>query len=120
LGNDLVVTVLTGKEIRDLMLAAWTVDDKLPTYPSGVRTKLKLGANGNLEDVALLTDTGIPLDMNKTYTVVMNNYMTQVYRYSHADPGRSLYISTADATIGYLKELKNIGSYRGEKRIDAN
>ena len=47
----------------------------------------------------------------------MNNFMTQVYRYSHTDPGRSLYISTADATIDYLKELKNVGSYRGEKRV---
>ncbi|MBK7712385.1 MAG: hypothetical protein IPJ37_16565 [Bacteroidales bacterium] len=56
--------------------------------------------------------------MNKTFTVAMNNYMNQVYRYSHTDPGRSLYISTADATIGYLKELKNIGSYRGVKRVE--
>ena len=119
-GNDLVVTVLTGKEIHDLMLAAWTVDDKLPAYPSGIRTKLKLGADGTLEDVALLTESGAPLDMNKAYSVAMNNYMTQVYRYSHADPGKSLYISTADATISYLKELKNIGSYRGEKRIDVD
>jgi 5'-nucleotidase / UDP-sugar diphosphatase len=117
-GNELVLTALTGKEIHDLMLAAWPVDDKLPVYPSGIRTKIKVGADGSLADVALLTEGGAPLDMNKTYTVAMNNYMTQVYRYSHADPGRSLFISTADATIGYLKELKNIGSYRGVKRVE--
>jgi 5'-nucleotidase / UDP-sugar diphosphatase len=58
-----------------------------------------------------------PLDMSKTYTVAMNNFMTQVYRYTHSDPGRSLSISTADATIGYLKDLKMIGSHRGEKRV---
>jgi hypothetical protein len=46
--------------------------------------------------------------------------MTQVYRYSHTDTGRSLYISTADATIGYLKDLKNVGSDRGEKRVDVD
>ena len=117
-GNDLVVTLLTGKEIHDLMLAAWPVDDKLPTYPSGIRTKLRLGADGNPSDITLLTENRAPLDMNKTYTVAMNNYMSQVYRYNHTDPGRSLYISTADATIAYLKELKNVRSYRGEKRID--
>jgi 5'-nucleotidase / UDP-sugar diphosphatase len=119
-GNDLVVTSLTGNEIRDLLLAAWLIDDKSPVYPSGIRTRARLSAEGNLSDVALLTDNGAPLDMNKTYTVSMNNYMTQVYRYSHADAGRSLYISTADATIGYLKELKNVGSYRGEKRVEVN
>jgi 5'-nucleotidase len=117
-GNDLVVTLLTGKEIHDLMFAAWPVDDKLPIYPSGIRTKLKLGVDGNPSDITLLTESGAPLDMNKTYTVAMNNYMSQVFRYNHTDPGRSLYISTADATIGYLRELKKVGSYRGEKRID--
>jgi 5'-nucleotidase / UDP-sugar diphosphatase len=116
-GNDLVVTALTGSEIRALMLAAWQIDDRSPVYPSGIRTRIRLSADGNLSDVDLLTDSGSPLDMNKTYTVAMNNFMTQVYRYSHADPGRSLYISTADATINYLKELKNVGSYRGEKRV---
>ncbi|MBK8882765.1 MAG: bifunctional metallophosphatase/5'-nucleotidase [Bacteroidales bacterium] len=117
-GNDLVVTTLTGSEIRALMLSAWQIDDKSPVYPSGIRTRVRLSADGNMSDVTLLTDSGAPLDMNKTFTVAMNNYMTQVYRYSHSDPGRSLYISTADATIGYLKELKNIGSYRGEKRVE--
>ena len=116
-GNELVVTRLTGNEIRDLLLAAWPVDDKLPVYPSGLRTRLKLDTNGNLADVALLSDSGTPIEMNRTYTVAMNNYMTTVYRYGHADPGKSLFISTADATIGYLKKTHTIGSYRGVKRM---
>ena len=119
-GNELVVTNLTGTEIRALLLSAWQIDDKSPVYPSGIRTRVRLSTDGNLSDVALLTDSGAPLDMNKTYTVAMNNFMTQVYKYSHADPGKSLYISTADATIEYLKELKNVVSYRGEKRVEVN
>jgi 5'-nucleotidase len=116
-GNELVVTKLTGNEIHELMLAAFAVDDKQPLYPSGITTKLKIDSNGNIEDAALLTDSGALLDMNKTYTVAMNNYMTNVYKYGHSDPGQSLYITTADATIAYLKEKQNIRSYRGEKRI---
>jgi 5'-nucleotidase/UDP-sugar diphosphatase len=119
-GNELVVTRLTGNEIHDLMLAAWPVDDKLPVYPAGIRTKLKLDSDGTLTDVALLTESGSPLDMSKTYTVAMNSYMTQVYRYKHNDPGQSLFITTADATIGYLKVLQNIKNYNGEKRIQAD
>jgi 5'-nucleotidase / UDP-sugar diphosphatase len=119
-GNELVVTNLTGTEIRALLLSAWQIDDKSPVYPSGIRTRVRLSTDGYLSDVALLTDSGAPLDMNKTYTVAMNNFMTQVYKYSHADPGKSLYISTADATIEYLKELKNVVSYRGEKRVEVN
>jgi 5'-nucleotidase / UDP-sugar diphosphatase len=119
-GNELVVTKLTGNEIHSLMLAAYPIDDKLPIYPSGIKTKLKLDANGNLADVALLTESGSLIDMNQTYTVAMNSYMTQVYKYKHSDPGQSLFIATADATITYLKKIQNVRSYRGEKRVQVN
>ncbi|MBK7712384.1 MAG: 5'-nucleotidase C-terminal domain-containing protein [Bacteroidales bacterium] len=57
-GNDLVVTTLTGSEIRALMLSAWQIDDKSPVYPSGIRTRVRLSADGNMSDVTLLTDSG--------------------------------------------------------------
>ena len=119
-GNELVTTRLTGNEIHDLMVAAFPVDDRLPVYPSGMRTMLKVSSDRNLANVTLLTESGSPLDMNKTYTVAMNNYMTQVYKYNHSDPGQSLFISTADATIAYLKKIQNIRSYRGERRVQVN
>ena len=119
-GNELVVTKLTGNELHDLMIAAFPVDDRLPVYPSGIRTMLKMSSDGNLADVTLLKESGSPLDMNKTYTVAMNSYMTQVYRYRHSDPGQSLFITTADATIAYLKKNQEIRSYRGEKRVQLN
>ena len=116
-GNELVVTKLTGNEIRSLMMAAFPIDDKAPVYPSGITTKLRLNAKGNPEDITLLTGSGDPLDMDRTYTVAMNSYMTLVYKYGHIDPGQSLFITTADATIAFLKKTGNIRSYRGEKRI---
>ena len=45
-GNELVLTKLTGNEIHALMLAAYPIDENLPVYPSGIKTKLKLDANG--------------------------------------------------------------------------
>jgi len=119
-GNELVVTKLSGNEIHDLLIAAFPVDDRLPVYPSGIRTMLKVSSDRNLTNVTLLTESGSPLDMNKTYTVAMNNYMTQVYKYNHSDPGQSLFITTADATIAYLKRIQNIKSYRGEKRVQVD
>ena len=117
-GNELVVTKLTGHEIHSLMLSAFSIDDKMPVYPSGLRTRLKLDANGNLTDVALLEDDGTPLEMNRTFTVAMNSYMTLVYKYKHSDPGQSLFTATADALISYLKKNTELRSYRGEKRIE--
>jgi 5'-nucleotidase len=116
-GNELILTRLTGHEIHALMFAAYPIDEDLPLYPSGIKTRLKMDAGGNLVDVVLLTENGSPLDMNHTYTVAMNNYMTQVYKYEHSDPGKSLFIATADATISYLRKAQQVRSYRGEKRI---
>lgn len=119
-GNELILTRLTGHEIRDLMLAAYPVDENAPLFPSGINTLLKLDANGNLADVVLLTEGNIPIDMDQSYSVAMNNYMTQVYKYKHSDPGQSLYIETADAIITFLKKDQEVRSYRGENRIQTD
>jgi len=116
-GNELVVTKLTGEEVYSLMRAAWTVDDKSPLYPSGVRTEVKLDGEGNPAEFVILTENGSPLEMTRIYSVAMNSYMTQVYKYGHSDPGQSLFITTADAMISYLKKYTIVRSYRGEKRI---
>lgn len=116
-GNDLIVTRLTGREILDLMKAAFPVDDDAPLYPSGIKIIVRTDASGKPVSFTLLDNDGNPADIDRSYTVAMNSYMTQVYRYSHEDPGHSLYISTADATIEYLKKTGTIRSYRGENRV---
>ena len=117
-GNDLTVTELTGTEIRNLMLAAFSVDEELPIYPSGMKTKLQIENGSSLKNVALFAENGSPLDMNKSYSVAMNDFMTQVYKYQHSNPGQSLFVETAEATIDYLKKVQNVRSYRGEKRVE--
>lgn len=116
-GNELVVTKLTGEEIYSLMRAAWPVDDRSPLYPSGVTAEISVSSQGDPEEIKILTDDGKPLDMSRVYTVAMNSYMTQVYKYDHRDPGQSLFFTTAEALIRYLKKVGNLRSYRGEKRI---
>ncbi len=119
-GNVLVLTKLTGNEIISLMFSAYKMDDNQGVYPSGIRTRLKRDNDGNLKEVSLQTEDGSAFDLNKTYTVAMNDYMTQVYKYKHDDPGQSLFITTAEATINYLKKIQNIRSYRNEKRVQAD
>ncbi len=119
-GNELVVTKLTGEEIHSLLHAAWPVDDRSPLYPSGIRMEIKTDGAGNLEEFTILTDGGSPLEMNRIYSVAMNSYMTQVYKYVRSDPGQSLFITTADALISYLKNHNPVRSYRVEKRVDVD
>ncbi|MBP8708997.1 MAG: bifunctional metallophosphatase/5'-nucleotidase [Bacteroidales bacterium] len=116
-GNELVVTKLTGSEIFSLLRAAWSADRKSPLFTSGITTETRVNDHGEPEEITVHTDDGKPLDLNHVYSVAMNSYMTQVYRYEHADPGQSLFLTTAQALIGYLKQEGNIKSYRGEKRV---
>ena len=116
-GNELVVTKLTGEEILSLMRAAWPVDDKSPLYPSGVRIEIESNDRQELSDLKVTTEDGAPLGPDHVYTVAMNSYMTQVYKYQHADPGQSLFFTTADALIRYLKKEGTLRSYRGESRV---
>lgn len=116
-GNELVVTKLTGAEIFSLLRAAWPVDDRSPVYTSGITTETRINDQGNPDEIKILTDDGKPLDLNRVYTVAMNSYMTQVYKYDHADPGQSLFFTTAEALIRYLKQEGNLRSYRGENRV---
>ena len=116
-GNELVVTKLTGAEIHSLMRAAWPVDDNSPLYPSGITAEVKIDTEGNPVEFVIMTDDGALLDPGRIYTVAMNSYMTQVYDYGHADSGQSLFFTTADALISYLKKHSDLRSYRGEKRV---
>lgn len=117
-GNALVLTKLSGHEIMSLINSASKMDNNHPLYSSGIKIDLKRDKDGKTEEITLLTKDGKPLDLNKTYSVAMNDYMTQVYKYKHDDSGQSLYITTAEAMIKYLKKIQNIPGYRNVKRIE--
>ena len=117
-GNEMVKFNLSGHEMRNLCLAAFTLDDHLPLYPSGMTSRYLLKPDGSLKDVELLTTDGKPFDMDKTYSVVMNDYMASVYKYDRKDAGQGMFRPTAETTIEYLKALKNIPSYRGMQRVE--
>ncbi|MDD2564892.1 MAG: bifunctional UDP-sugar hydrolase/5'-nucleotidase [Salinivirgaceae bacterium] len=116
-GNEVVRINLTGHEIRNLLLSAYNFGDYSSLYPSGMTTRYLFNPDGSLNKVELLTTNGKPFVMDKTYSVVLNHYMAAVYKYDHKDPGQSLFRTSAEVTIDYLKTLKTIPSYRGVKRV---
>jgi len=116
-GNEMVLFKLSGKEMVALMKAAYPIDEKKPLYVAGIRTRLRADASGALSEVQLFDENNQPLDLEQTYTVAMNSYMAVSYQYPHHDPGQSLFITTSDNMIEYLKALGQIRSYREEKRV---
>lgn len=101
-----------------LIKNAYSFDEYLPIYPSGMKTKYLLDKDGEVKTIELFDIKGKPMDLNKVYTVSMNNYMASVYVFDHKDPGTGLFRPTAESIIDYLKELKYIPSYRDEKRVE--
>ena len=95
-----------------------TLDDDAPIIPSGITTRYTLGLDDKLKDVEIYTAEGNAFDMDKVYSVVMNDYMATVYIYDHQDPGQGLFRPTAETTIEYLEGLKSIPSYRGLNRVE--
>ena len=73
-GNEIVQYNLSGHELHNLFLAAYTLDEDRPIFPSGMTTRYLLDTDGSLKDVELFTTDGEPFDMDKMYTVVMNDY----------------------------------------------
>ena len=117
-GNEIVQFNLSGHEIRNLLLSAYAMDDDSAIIPSGINTRYTLTSDGKLKDVELFTAEGKAFDMDKMYSVVMNDYMATVYTYDHNDPGQGLFRPTAETTIEYLEDLKDIPSYRGMRRVE--
>lgn len=117
-GNEAVIFNLTGNEIKAMYLSAFTIDEYLPIYPSGIKVKYILKDKKTIKDVIFYTESGEDLDMEKTYSVAMNNYMASVYNYEHADPGTGQFVTTAENMIDYLKNLGTVPSYKNEKRVE--
>lgn len=117
-GNEMVQFTLSGKELQTLMMNAYDIDERSPVIPSGIRTRYTINKDRRLNNVEIFSTQGQPLDMDKTYTVVMNSYMASVYNYDHQDKGRALKLPTADNLIQYLRDLKHIPRYGNEHRIE--
>lgn len=116
-GNEAIELHLTGQELLNLHYVAFELDNRIPLYPSGFRSEYTLNKDGSLKEVRLFNTDGTPLDLNKTYSISMNNYITAAYKYEHKDPGKSLFVTTADNMITYLKNIKVVPSYKNEKRV---
>lgn len=115
-GNELIVLNLTGKELYDMLFAAFVMDNKKPSIPSGLKVTATIIDN-DLKKMELFDNNGEPIKMNSHYRVGMNSYMVSAYNFKHKDPGTSTSKTTASLLIEYLEKHKTIPSYKNEKRI---
>lgn len=116
-GNEIVILNLSGQELLNLHYSAFELDNRMPLYSSGYRSQYVLYDDGSIKSITLLGLDGKPLDLNKTYSVSMNSYISSMYPYEHRNQGQAMGKTTAENMVDYLKRIKIIPSYKQEKRI---
>jgi 5'-nucleotidase len=53
-------------------------------------------------------DNGKPLDLKKTYKVVMNSYMASKFDFPHEDPGTDIFRTSNEAIVKYLDDNQHV------------
>ncbi len=119
-GNTLVKLELTGAELKDVLntqFSSYGPDVSISGFK--YTWDSSLGEFGEVVD--LLLPDGSKLDLSKTYTVVVNNYMyphtTDKYRLNEFGENPVQGPDDLQATVDFVKSFTNPISYTAEKRI---
>jgi 5'-nucleotidase/UDP-sugar diphosphatase len=115
-GNTLYVLELTGKDIMDVLNYAATIPDGqgAKLHVAGLTAEIKGGKATNVKI------NGKPIDLNKTYKVVTNNYVAaggDGYTMLAGKPGYDTYFRDADSLREYIAHLGTIEDYTSEERL---
>lgn len=112
-GNEVIVYDMTAAQIRELVYdASKTHGGKADLFVSGIT--YAISAKGKADDVVLKTMDGKKLDEKKVYKVGMNSYIASSYKLKANDEGRSLYTTSAETLMSYIRKKGKI-DYANEK-----
>ncbi|HCC50723.1 MAG TPA: hypothetical protein DEQ30_00630 [Porphyromonadaceae bacterium] len=117
--NEVIEFSLTGREVLRLIEAACIAENKQPPYVSGFVYEMEFDRQKNVRNIRVTMENGSPLNLQRTYKVVMNSYLASISNYEKTDPGKGLFRTTADLTIDYLEKQPAI-DYKGVKRMKHN
>jgi len=105
--NEIVQFTLTGEEIIDLMKTCFVTDGG-PIYCSGCSYTYTVNDAEEMDDIQVTLEDGKPLDMKAKYNVMMNSYMSSVFKYPHEDEGSSTFKSSNDMMMEFLAKHPEI------------
>jgi len=116
-GNMVIKFKMNASEIKSLISSAYNREKSPDLQVSGMTYTLYVDSAKALKNVVMLDNSGKPLDPAKEYTVGVNSYIASSYRFDHRDAGVSLYTTTAQTLIDFLKAKKTV-NYQAVKRVD--
>jgi 2',3'-cyclic-nucleotide 2'-phosphodiesterase (5'-nucleotidase family) len=115
-GNDLVKFEMTPKEMKSLLRYSYQKRGEPGLQIGGGSYTIYVDKNQKLKRIVIKTDEGDTLHPDSTYTVGLNSYISDSYKFDHKDPGKSMYVTTAENIINYIQQKGTI-DYAGVDRI---
>ena len=112
--NDVVVYKMTGKQLERFIMESFKKNGRHPSYVSGMTYTVKTDEEGYPKSVDIRPDKG-KFSPDATYKVAMNSFMASTVRFESIDDGESMFMTSEEMTIEYLKSKKNV-SYNGVRR----
>ncbi|KOO41117.1 5'-nucleotidase C-terminal domain-containing protein [Priestia koreensis] len=115
-GNTLAKVDVTGQDLEDILNAQIDPVKGLDVSVGGFKYTWSSQTN---KVVDIFLPDGSKIDKKKTYSVVVNNYMYGNPTYRIAELGENMEVGPSDleATVEYVKSLKQPISYKAEGRI---
>lgn len=112
--NDVVVFKMTGKQLESFIMESFKKNGKYPSYVSGMTYTVNTDSKGYPTSVNIKPVRGT-FSAGATYKVAMNDYMASTVRFESLDDGESLYMTSEEMLIQYLRGKKSV-SYSGVRR----
>lgn len=105
--NMVVVYTMTGKQIEQFIIQSYKQNGRRASFVSGMRYKVTTDADGYPQSVSITLDKG-NFSPKAQYKVAMNDYMATSVKFNSIDDGTSLFITTEEMTMDYLKKHKTV------------
>ena len=112
--NNAVVMNITGKELKDMLIACYKADRNRFPITSGCTAAVtyKDKSKSEIKSLNLFDTNGKKLDMKKKYRVMTNNYVASIAASPREDEGVRGTITTSDLIIQWLEKVKTV-DYQG-------
>jgi len=109
--NEIIMFQMTGAQVKHFILNSYRKNGGHPSYVSGM--SYTMGDDG--KSVWIEADGG-NFSTKKTYKVAFNSYMASTVDVQSEDEGRSLFMTSEEMIIEFLKAHKTV-DYQGVSRI---
>ena len=113
-GNEAVVYKLTGRQIADIIMQCFYIDEKQVPYVAGITYEMKIDSDKKPTGIEIHSlDPSKPFDLEGTYQFVTNSYVSAILKFP--SEGQSTYHACSDHMMDFLRSKQTV-DYQGTHR----